>query len=220
MLSRVGCDPDSMPEGDRDRTASYPYARIIESTLEVPLMSAQRVTTEYRPQAAQLQLLLQILDESYGRKAWHGPNLRGSIRRLTADEANWRPRPDRHSIAEIVVHSAYWKYAVRRRLRDERRGSFVLKGSNWFALPTSLSQSNWRDFVAFLDDEHRALREAIAAFPPERLDDIPKGGKVRCMTLIHGVAMHDVYHAGQIQLLKRLQIPQAMPKTARAARTS
>ena len=96
----------------------------------------------------------------------------------------------------------------------------MLKGSNWFALPSSLTQSNWRDFVAFLDDEHRALRDAIAAFPPERLDDIPKGGKVHYVTLIHGIAQHDVYHAGQIQLLKRLQIPQAMPKTPRVARTS
>jgi hypothetical protein len=183
-------------------------------------MSAQRVSTDFRPQAAQLQLLLQILDESYGRKAWHGPTLRGSIRGLSAVEAAWRPRPDRHSIAEIVVHSAYWKYAVRRRLRDEKRGSFPLKGSNWFALPSSLSQSNWKDFGAFLDDEHGALREAIASFPPERIDEIPKGGKVRFMTLIHGIAQHDVYHAGQIQLLKRLQIPQAMPRTAKVARPS
>jgi uncharacterized damage-inducible protein DinB len=187
--------------------------------MEVPLTSAQRVSTDFRPQAAQLQLLLQIVDESFGRKAWHGPTLRGSIRGLSPDEAAWRPRPDRHSIAEIVIHSAYWKYAVRRRLREEKRGSFVLKGSNWFALPASLSQSNWRDFITFLDDEHRALRNAIAAFPPERLYDIPKGGKVRCMTLIHGVAMHDVYHAGQIQLLKRLQLGKEK-KTATRARSS
>jgi hypothetical protein len=182
-------------------------------------LSAQRVSTDSRPHAAQLQLLLQILDESYGRKAWHGPNLRGSIRGLTADQAAWRPRPDRHSIAEIVVHSAYWKYAVRRRLRNEKRGSFVLKGSNWFVLPASLSQSHWRDFVTFLDDEHRALREAIAAFPSEDLDLIPKGGKARFSTLIHGIAMHDVYHAGQIQLLKRLQVPSATT-IKKVARTS
>jgi hypothetical protein len=182
-------------------------------------MSARRVTADSCPRAAQLQLLLQIVDESYGRKAWHGPNLRGSIRGLTADQVAWRPRPDRHSIAEIVVHAAYWKYAVRRRLRDEKRGSFVLKGSNWFALPASISTSNWRDFVTFLDDEHRALRDAIAAFPSERLDDNPKGGKVRYSTLIHGIAMHDVYHAGQIQLLKRLQVPKSTT-TAIVARTS
>jgi len=148
---------------------------------------------------------LRIIDESYERKAWHGPNLKGSIRGLSAVQAAWRPRPDRHSIAENVVHAAYWKYAVRRRLRGEKRGSFVLKGSNWFALPSPLSERIWKSFVALLDDEHRSLRETIASFPPERLYQLPAGGKVSFISQIYGIALHDVYHAGQIQLLKRMQ---------------
>jgi hypothetical protein len=168
-------------------------------------MSTKRAADQNGQLSAEMRLLLQILDESYERKAWHGPNLKGSIRGISAREAAWRPRPDRHSIADNVVHAAYWKYAVRRRLRAEKRGSFVLKGSNWFVLPTPLSESTWREFIVVLDNEHRALREVIASFPSERLYRFPKGGKVRFVTQIHGIAMHDVYHAGQIQLLKRLQ---------------
>ena len=56
--------------------------------------------------------LLGLLDEAYKRAAWHGPNLRGSIRGLTAREAAWRPSAERNSIWEIVVHAAYWKYVV------------------------------------------------------------------------------------------------------------
>jgi hypothetical protein len=155
--------------------------------------------------APEIDRLLQVLDESYDKKAWHGPNLKGSIRRLSAQEAAWRSRPDRHSIADYVVHAAYWKYAVRRRLNGDKRGSFALKGSNWFNLPSPLSERNWREFVTLLDQEHRALRDSVATFPAERLNALPPGGKVRFVSLIHGVAMHDVYHAGQIQLLKRLQ---------------
>ena len=158
-----------------------------------------------RPLDAEMRLLLEILDESYERKAWHGPNLKGSIRGLSAEQAAWRPRPDRHSIADNVVHSAYWKYAVRRRLRAEKRGSFAMKGSNWFLIPSPLSEWTWREFVILLDNEHRSLREAIASFPLERLYEIPQGGKVAYVSQIHGIAMHDVYHAAQIQLLKRLQ---------------
>jgi hypothetical protein len=153
----------------------------------------------------ELSILLGLIDEAYDKKAWHGPNLKGSIRRVSAAEAGWRPDPRRRSIAEIVVHAAYWKYAVRRRLMGSKRGSFALKGSNWFPLVSPLSESSWREFVKLLDAEHRALRAAVAEFPPEQLREFPEGRKVRYVVLIHGIALHDVYHAGQIQLLKRLQ---------------
>lgn len=156
--------------------------------------------------SGEIAILLQAIDEGYERKAWHGPNLKGSIRGISAETADWRPRTDRHSIAENVVHAAYWKYAVRRRLTGEKRGSFAIKGSNWFALPSPLSESNWREYVALLDAEHRKLRTTVASFPAERLQLVAPNGKVRFIYLILGIAMHDVYHAGQIQLLKRLQL--------------
>jgi hypothetical protein len=151
-----------------------------------------------------LTLLLQVLDESYEKKAWHGPNLKGSIRGVTAGQAGWRPHPSRHSIADNVVHCAYWKYAVRRRLHGDKRGSFPMKGTNWFLLPSPLGESAWRELVALLETEHRALRAEVAAFPSGRLHDLTTGGKVRYSSLLFGIALHDVYHAGQIQLLKRL----------------
>jgi uncharacterized damage-inducible protein DinB len=157
------------------------------------------------PESGEIALLLRMLDESYNRKAWHGPNLKGAIRRLSAEQAAWRPQPTRHSIAEHVVHCAYWKYALRRRLRGDKRGSFALKGSNWFAIPAPLSEPSWKEFVALLDSEHRLLRTEIAAFPIERLNDLPAGGKIPLVNMLYGIALHDVYHAGQIQLLKRLQ---------------
>lgn len=158
------------------------------------------------PSAADaLRLLLRILDEAYEKKSWHGPNLRGSIRRVSAAQAVWRPGPKRHSIAEIVVHAAYWKYAVRRRLRGEKRGSFALKGSNWFAQPATLTEQEWKQRIALLDAEHRALRETVAALPASRLETLSPGSQFVPARHIHGVAMHDVYHAGQIQLLKAMQ---------------
>jgi hypothetical protein len=155
----------------------------------------------------EIELLLRMLDEGYDRKAWHGPNLKGSIRGVTADVAAWRPRPDRHSIAENVVHASYWKYAVRRRLTGEKRGTFPVKGSNWFALPRTLDEESWNVFRGILEVEHRRLYRVVASLPPKRLHLLASGGKVRFVALIQGIAMHDVYHAGQIQLLKRLQLP-------------
>ncbi len=122
-----------------------------------------------RSLAPEIAILVQMLDESYEKKAWHGPNLKGSIRGLTALQAAWRPTPRRHSIAEQVIHAAYWKYAVRRRLRGDLRGSFPLKGSNWFPVLSPLAQAEWKSYTALLESEHRALRKAIIEITPERL---------------------------------------------------
>jgi len=140
------------------------------------------------------QLLL-ILDQAYNRQSWHGANLRGSIRGLSAKQASWRPRPGRHNIREIVVHAAYWKYVVWRRLTGQPRGSFPLKGSNWFTRPRIASGREWRADIALLERMHRTLRAAVAE--RRRLSS-------RDRHLISGAAAHDVYHAGQIQLLKKL----------------
>jgi hypothetical protein len=149
-------------------------------------------------------LLLRWVEEGFSRKAWHGPNLRGAIRRVDAAQASWRPAGGRHNIAEIVVHCAYWKYAVRRRIRGDKRGSFALKGSNWFALPGNLSQAQWRDYVRLLDAEHEALMQAVAEASWGDLCRTKSGPGKSIAAHVYGVAMHDVYHAGQIQTLKAL----------------
>lgn len=151
------------------------------------------------------KLLLHILDEAYEKQAWHGPNLRGSIRGLTAREAAWRPGPRRHNIWEIVVHAAYWKYAVRRRLLGEKRGSFALKGSNWFARSARTGEQAWRQDIALLARMHRELRATVASLPESALGRKSPGSRNTARRMIAGIALHDVYHAGQIQILKRLQ---------------
>jgi hypothetical protein len=151
-----------------------------------------------------LDHLLGLLDEAFNRPAWHGPNLRGSIRGVTAREAALPPRAGRHNIWEIVVHAAYWKYAVRRRLSGEKRGSFSLPGSNWFARPIDRSEKAWQVDRALLDREHRLLMETVSSFKPQDLDHPSHGSKTLARRLIAGIAFHDVYHAGQIQLIKKL----------------
>lgn len=157
--------------------------------------------------APEIRLLSRILDQAYDHASWHGTNLRGSIRRVSLSQAAWRPAPRRHNIWELVVHAAYWKYAARRRLTGESRGSFPLEGSNWFerpAGPAGMTERAWRSDVALLDEMHRSLCDAVADLPGRALRVTPRGSKVSNFALISGVAAHDLYHAGQIQLLKRL----------------
>jgi len=155
-----------------------------------------------------IALLLRTIDQGYDRKSWHGTTLRGSLRGISAAEAAWRPAPDRHNIWELAVHAAYWKYSVLRRLRGGERGSFPVDGSNWFPRPLDPAHADkraWKQDLSLLGQMHRELRAAVAALTPEELEKVPGGSATTVSDLIVGVAFHDIYHAGQIQLLKRLR---------------
>lgn len=145
------------------------------------------------------QLVLALLDEAYEKKTWHGPNLRQSLKGVSAKQATRRPGPGRHNIWEVMLHAAYWKYAVRRRIEGRKRGSFVLKGSNFFARPEKgkATEAAWNADKKLLEREHRALRATVA-----KVLDKPRSAKF--LYQLYGVALHDVYHAGQIRLLRRL----------------
>jgi hypothetical protein len=148
--------------------------------------------------------LLAQLDEAFDRRSWHGTNLRGSLRGVTATKAAARPLPGRHNTWEIAVHAAYWKYAAWRRLTGEKRGSFARAGSNWFTSPDAPTEAAWRRDVALLAEAHRRLRAAVAGLEDGDLDRRAHGGKETIGRLVRGIAAHDLYHAGQIQLLKRM----------------
>ena len=155
------------------------------------------------------------LDQAFDRRSWHGTNLRGSLRGVSLGDAAWRPARDRHNIWELAVHAAYWKYAVRRRLTGEGRGSFPLEGSNWFDRPEKATLAAWNADLALLAEQHRLLRQAVSSLESADLFKPATGGRttrsdrrrsasIRVFDVIAGVIAHDVYHAGQIQLLKRL----------------
>jgi len=154
--------------------------------------------------AKEVQILLTSIDQAFDKKSWHGTNLRGSLRGLTSAEAAWRPAPDRHNIWEFTLHAAYWKYVVTRRLLGVKRGSFPRAGSNWFVRPDRKAAADWKDDLGLLVETHRTMRAAIAGLRASDLHVKPAGSKVSNLDLIAGVAAHDLYHAGQIQLLKRL----------------
>jgi len=142
------------------------------------------------------ELLLTLLDEAYEKKSWHGPNLRGSLRGVDADTAAWRPSPQAHNIWELALHAAYWKYVVWRKVTGARRGSFALTGSNFFPRPAEPGETAWKHDLAILDSAHRDLRASVAKMKP--------GAPEKLLHAIRGAAAHDLYHAGQIRLLRRL----------------
>jgi hypothetical protein len=152
------------------------------------------------PNQLDTRVLARILEEGYGPGAWHGADLKAAISDVSPELAFWRPSPERHNIAEIALHHAYFVRDVRSRLTGEDPGPFVLDGEEWFALPDArrLSWPAVRDAVG---DEQRRLHDAV-----EALNDSEATVAER-LDLVLGITCHAVYHAGQVQLLKKLAEP-------------
>jgi uncharacterized damage-inducible protein DinB len=155
--------------------------------------------------APEIRLLAEVVEHAFRGRGWHGTTLTGALRGVSPTEALWRPGAKRHNIWELVLHAAYWKYAVRRRLVGSGIGGFPRSPSNWPAIPTRPDAAQWRADVRLLGRTHNALLEAVEGFPVRRLRARAPGRKWTYRELIHGVAAHDLYHTGQIQLIKRLR---------------
>jgi hypothetical protein len=138
-----------------------------------------------------------ILREGYGDGAWHGPDLKAAIADVSDTTAFWRPGPGRHNIAEIAVHHAYCARNVRAKLTGIEPAPFVLEGDDWFPLndPSVLPWPAVRDIVA------REQEGLLADLAGDATSALPESDQ---FDLVLGITCHAVYHAGQIQLIKRL----------------
>jgi uncharacterized damage-inducible protein DinB len=132
--------------------------------------------------------------------AWHGPALREVLDGLTAARAAARPLPGAHTIWEIVLHIAAWEGIVARRLRGERVED-VTPDEDW-PPARDTSEAAWREAVAQLERGHERLEDGIAGFSDARLGDKTPAG-TPYYDLLHGIVQHDLYHAGQIAILKK-----------------
>jgi uncharacterized damage-inducible protein DinB len=150
-----------------------------------------------------------ILDEirrSHRGDPWHGPGVARVLRGVTAEAAAARPIAGAHSIWELVNHLAAWRGEVARRAASGEFGQ--PPEGDW--PPAGSGEAAWRAARARLAAAERKLARALAAFPPGRLGrvvggerDAPLGTGVTFRVMLHGVAQHDAYHAGQMSLLKR-----------------
>lgn len=148
--------------------------------------------------------LLDLMDEGFDKTAWHGPSLLSAVRGLSAEEAAWKPGSGRNSAWQIVLHCAYWKHRVHRRVAPATAEPFPRERKDWPALPSEVSAAAWKADIDLLKSTHAALRSAVAALRPSELQRPGPGQKRMRMENLVGIACHDLYHAGQIRLVARL----------------
>jgi len=152
------------------------------------------------------------LEGAFRGKAWQGPTLSGSLRGITAARALKRPAPGRKCIWEHALHAAYWKHAVANLLErslsgdpDHEPPAFPRAPSKGPRPPARPDEKAWRADRRLLTETHERLLDLVSRVSTDRLDRAPTTKHKWPLTqYLVGIAAHDMYHCGQIQLIKRL----------------
>jgi len=149
---------------------------------------------------SEVQRISDQLKRAYEGEAWHGPSLKEILAGVSADQAARRPVPTAHSIWEIVLHIAAWDGVV----CDRLHGNYLSDPAegDWPAAAETTDEA-WAAALEALGANHLKLRKAIASLNEADLDKPLAPGKPSAYVTLHGVIQHDLYHGGQIALLKK-----------------
>lgn len=145
--------------------------------------------------------LNRVLDEGYGPGAWYGADLRTAVDGVSESAAFARPGASRHNVAEIALHHAYWATQIAGNLTGEAPSAFPLAGEDWFELNDE-SRLSWQAVRQTLDSAQQRLSHVVQSIA-EGTAASPLGEAER-FDIVIGITGHAAYHAGQIQLVKKL----------------
>jgi len=150
----------------------------------------------------EIERILDQLKRAYEGNAWHGPSIKEALAGVTAKQAHLRALAHAHTIAELVQHIAVWENVGVRRLTGDRAAIAISSPEDW-PPPDDTSEAAWEQAKAALDRGHQELVKAISQVPESRLDEPIFEGMSTVYVTLHGIIQHDLYHAGQISVLKK-----------------
>ena len=149
---------------------------------------------------SEAEFIADQLKRAFYGSAWHGPALMELLKDVNASAAAAKPLRNVHSIWELVLHISAWDGAVLRRLGGQKA---QLKADKNFPRVPAPTQAAWRDTVASAKHTHDSLVQTVALLSNKRLLDRVPGKRYNFHYMLHGLAQHELYHAGQIAVLKK-----------------
>ena len=148
----------------------------------------------------EIERIVDQMKRAYEGEAWHGSSVCETLAGVSAPQAIARPLANAHSIWELVLHITAWKVAVRRRLEGDRA---ELSGQDDWPPVMETTKAAWTDAAYVLEQAHRNLIAAVACLDESILHQPILPGMPSVYVTLHGVIQHDLYHTGQIGILKK-----------------
>lgn len=153
---------------------------------------------------AEVARIADQLERAFAGEAWHGPSVTELVGSISSQDAAAKPVAGAHSIWEIVEHITVWKQVVHRRLMGE---AFDPTAEQDWPAVTGAGANAWNETLRRLHGAQRQLREDLATMSDAQLGETVPGQEYSAYVMLHGAVQHDLYHAGQIALLKRALKP-------------
>ncbi len=145
-----------------------------------------------------IERILDQLNRAWGGPSWTGADIRPLLDGLTDAQARAHPIPNVHSIIELVAHMSVWMDVVSYRLTGNPKE--LSSEEDW----RDVTQLPWAAAVEELEHSESGLSDAVARLTVGDLDKIVAGKDYTVYVMIHGVIQHNLYHSGQISILKKV----------------
>ena len=158
-----------------------------------------------QPNNDELLRIIDLLNTTYeGEEAWHGPSLAEVMRDVTPDMASLRISPNTHSIAELLFHMTSWRIFCVKKMQGDEQFDILTPEKNFGQLPEKIDDFEWEALQMELSlSQEELINELDKRDEDEFLEDIVPGRDYTYYDLLHGIINHDIYHAGQVQILKK-----------------
>jgi uncharacterized damage-inducible protein DinB len=149
--------------------------------------------------------IIDLLNVSYeSQEAWHGPSLVETLRGVTPDMAGRRLTPNTHTIAELVFHITSWRIFTTKKMQGDAEFDILTPEKNFGSFPNKIDDFEWEALQMELSlSQEELVNELDKRDDDEFLEDIVPGRDYTYYDLLHGIINHDVYHAGQVMILKK-----------------
>ncbi len=157
------------------------------------------------PQDEELIRIINLLNTTYeSDEAWHGPSLVQTLIDVTPEMAGRRITPNTHSIGELVFHITSWRIFCVKKMQGDGDFDILTPDKNFGALPDKIDDFEWEALQMELSlSQEELINELDKRETDEFLEDLVPGREYTYYDLLHGIVNHDMYHAGQISILKK-----------------
>jgi len=143
----------------------------------------------------EIQRIINALQHTYEKNAWHGPSVKEALADVTEKQSSNR-MGDSHSIIELVAHMTAWRTFVTEKLKGN--DAFELTDEQNFT-----NEKDWNKALINLEQSQVNLLKALSEISDEKLNEVVPNRKFKFHVMLHGIIHHDLYHTGQIVLLKK-----------------
>ncbi len=145
--------------------------------------------------------LIDLFERTFDGDAWHGPSVMKVLQNFPLEQMNARIG-DGHSVIELVEHMTAWRQFAIHRLQGDK--TYEVTELENFRPRENAGEEDWQKAIEALEQSQKQLLELLKDFPANELSALVDGRSYPFYVLLHGLIHHDLYHLGQIVLLKRL----------------